>query len=149
MDIMMLVLLGHFALKGTTWRLPLALLAFYIVRFLVQVSTARLNSAQFMFKMRYPEGYLWHFPGFFSIFVPYGRTNDFFFSGHIGASVIGYSEAKALKLHKFSAFCIVVCVYQFMLMVFMRGHYFIDLLTGCVMGHYIWMTAQNYSFIID
>jgi hypothetical protein len=29
------------------------------------------------------EGFLWFFPGIYSLFVPYFDTNDFYFSGHL------------------------------------------------------------------
>jgi len=34
--------------------------------------------------MEKPSGYIWHYPGFPSLVVPYAATNDFFFSGHVG-----------------------------------------------------------------
>ena len=34
--------------------------------------------------MTFPQGYFWDYPGFPSLVIPYGRTSDFFFSGHTG-----------------------------------------------------------------
>lgn len=36
-----------------------------------------------------PTGAIWHHPGFPSLFVTYGTSNDFFFSGHTAISVLG------------------------------------------------------------
>lgn len=99
--------------------------------------------------MRYPEGYLWDFPGVYSITVPYGRTNDFFFSGHIGCCVICYCEYKAHGWFKFANFSAITCACQGMLMVSLRGHYAIDLITGIIFAHYIWLIAERYSYLID
>jgi hypothetical protein len=41
-----------------------------------------------IFLIEMPQGYNWAFPGFFSLFVPYGKTADFFYSGHIGGCMI-------------------------------------------------------------
>ena len=59
--------------------------------------------------MRFPEGYLWDFPGIYSITVPYGKTNDFFYSGHIGCAVICYNEYKANGWFKFATFSLITC----------------------------------------
>jgi hypothetical protein len=99
--------------------------------------------------MRYPDGYLWDFPGVYSITVPYGRTNDFFFSGHIGCCVICACEYKACGWFKFAWFSSIVCVMQGSLMVSLRGHYAIDLVTGVIFAHYIWLIAERYSYLID
>lgn len=45
-----------------------------------------------IFHMRFPVGYYWSDPNFFSISVPYGRTSDFFFSGHCGFLSICFFE---------------------------------------------------------
>lgn len=76
MDITMIVGIFMFVVRGKSWRLPIALIMFYLLRMLVQK----------LFLMRYPEGYLWDYPGFPSLVVPYGKTNDFFYSGHIGGA---------------------------------------------------------------
>ena len=99
--------------------------------------------------MRYPDGYLWDFPGFYSITVPYGKTNDFFFSGHIGCCVIQIFEFNAIGWKKLAHFSAITMVLQFCLMICLRGHYFIDLVSGVIFGHYFWMNAEKYSYLVD
>jgi hypothetical protein len=53
---------------------------------------------------------LWDFPGFYSITVPYGRTNDFFFSGHIGCCMINFCEYSRNKWNKMAWFSILCLV---------------------------------------
>ncbi len=98
---------------------------------------------------RYPDGYLWEFPGFYSITVPYGKTNDFFFSGHVGCCVIMMLEFRAYGWYRFQWFSFATAIMQVLLMIALRGHYFIDLISGVIFSHYIWMMAERYSFIID
>ena len=99
--------------------------------------------------MRYPDGYLWDFPGFYSITVPYGKTNDFFFSGHIGCCLINYCEYRALGWTKMATFSFLTMALQFSLMIFLRGHYIVDLISGIVFGHYFWLLGERFSYLID
>ena len=60
---------------GRTFRFFLAAMTFYTVRFLIQ----------FLAVLQFPkEGYIWDYPGWPALFVPYGQTPDFFYSGHTG-----------------------------------------------------------------
>jgi hypothetical protein len=99
--------------------------------------------------MAYPEGYLWDYPGIYSLTVPYGSTNDFFYSGHVGCSIICALEYWSLGWKKMSYFSLTTCLAQTSLMISMRGHYTIDLITGIIMGHYVWMLAERHSYLID
>lgn len=99
--------------------------------------------------MRFPENYLWGFPGFYSITVPYGKSNDFFFSGHIGCCMIQYCEFGAIGWKKMEKFSLLSLCMQFVLMTATRGHYFIDMISGVVFGHYMWLLAEKYSYLID
>ena len=102
-----------------------------------------------MFSMRYPEGYLWDFPGFYSITVPYGKTNDFYYSGHVGCCLICFLEYKANGWNKFAYFSLFTLIFQGTLMICLRGHYSIDIFGGLVFAHYIWMIAERYSYLVD
>ena len=82
MDILMVFSFYRFARYSSTWRLPLAMFAFYGIR-------AFLQTGWYVEK---PDGYNWAYPGFLSIFVPYGETSDFFYSGHVGVCVIMFLE---------------------------------------------------------
>jgi len=97
MDFMIMLQFYRFAIHTRTWRFPIALISIYMIRFMLMVWPLSLIFHQFLFKMRYPEGYLWEFPGFYSLTVPYGKTNDFFFSGHIACCVVNMLEYRANK----------------------------------------------------
>jgi hypothetical protein len=34
-------------------------------------------------------------------------------------------------------------------MIFLRGHYAIDIVTGVIFAHWIWLLAERYSYLID
>lgn len=81
--------------------------------------------------------------------MPYGKTNDFFFSGHVGCCVINILEFNAFGWYRFGWFSFATCIMQIMLMISLRGHYFIDLVSGVIFAHYIWMMAERYSYVVD
>ena len=81
--------------------------------------------------------------------MPYGKTNDFFFSGHVGCCIINYLEYSAIGWRKLARFSAVTCIFQVALMVSLRGHYFIDLISGVVFAHYLWMLSERYSYLVD
>lgn len=113
---------------------PLLFLAmFYLFRMLVQN----------VFMMSIPNGMIWDYPGIPSITISYAYTTDFFFSGHVGilvfTSLENYSN-KNYQMMKISIFSVVV---EFMVMVVLRGHYSIDLISGVIFGHYFWMLSNK------
>jgi hypothetical protein len=63
---------------SSSYRLILASAMFYVTR----------SVCQSLIVIEYPEGYNWGYPGFFSFSIPYGETNDFFYSGHVGICVV-------------------------------------------------------------
>ena len=85
MDFMQMLGLLMFYLRYFTVRTPIAFAILFPLRQLIQN----------IFLMGRPSGFLWSDPGIPSITVPYHDTNDFFFSGHVGASVIYLLEFKA------------------------------------------------------
>jgi hypothetical protein len=99
--------------------------------------------------MRYPEGYLWEFPGVYSLTVPYGKTNDFFYSGHVSTAVIALLEFRTNGHYLMAVFSGITLIMQVTLMVFLRGHYMIDLITGLIFGHYFFIMAEKYSYLVD
>ena len=79
MDIIVVSLFAFFLYsKEASWRIPLEFALFYGLRF----------ACLAIFAMRTPQGFYWEYPGFYSLTVPYGWTNDFFYSGHIGACIL-------------------------------------------------------------
>lgn len=85
----------------------------------------------------------------YSLTVPYGRTNDFFYSGHVGCCVICFLEFQSIGWNKMALFSFFNVFCQVFLMISLRGHYTIDMITGIIAGHYIWMLAEKYSYLID
>ena len=141
MDVIVVSLFCYFLCspRKSAWRIPLEFLLFYGLRF----------TCLFLFAMQTPKGFYWDYPGFPSLTVPYGWTNDFFYSGHIGACILCFCEFRDCSKGDRSSKCmagltvvsIVSLIAQVMVMLVTRGHYTIDLIAGVVIGHYCHLLA--------
>jgi hypothetical protein len=99
--------------------------------------------------MRYPEGFLWDYPGFPAIAISYLRTNDFFYSGHVGMPIImGLEFKKEGKMGLFW-FSIFTCFFEAFTMIVTRGHYIIDLISGIIFAHYFYILVNEYIGVLD
>lgn len=139
MDVCMLVGLFRFATLGTTWRVIMAGIMFYGFRFFLQD----------IWFVQYPDGYNWGYPGIMSIFVPYGETADFFYSGHVGICMIMYLEFNKEQWHYWSYFALSTMSMQFIMMICLRSHYTVDMISGLIFAHYFFMLAEKHSYILD
>lgn len=99
--------------------------------------------------MSYPEGFIWEYPGFPSIMVSYLKTNDFFYSGHVGLPVLLMCEFYILKYYYMFGFCIATFFIEFFTMLATRGHYTIDLITGAIFAHYIFQNVERNIHYLD
>ena len=126
-------------LKGTTMRLPLTLCMFYPTR----------NVLQAIFLMGRPVGDLFYDPGFPSLTVPYFDTNDFYYSGHVGVTTIFASEYLAMRWNKMSAFCIILVIDCWFVLMLVRTHYVIDFTTGYAVSRMMHRIAEKLSYYPD
>ena len=95
------------------------------------------------------DGFLFGDPGFRSLTVPYHDTNDFYYSGHIGTCFLIVLEYRSNKWFKMSYFTLFILINQWMMMCLVRTHYIIDMITGLIVSHYVFMIAERLSFFID
>lgn len=82
MDCFSLSIFVYWLLFIRNLRFMLTVTLFYVIR----------SIHMLVFHLRFPIGYYWNDPHFLSLTVPYGRTSDFFFSGHCGFLAICYFE---------------------------------------------------------
>ncbi len=129
----------HWAFWGRSWRMVFAIVIFYMFRAAVQN----------IFQMKYPEGYLWEYPGFPSLTISYLKTNDFFFSGHVGFPIIIAMECHNLGKSFMVIFCFLTCGIEAFTMIVTRGHYCIDLITGMIFSHYVYILVEKHIDKID
>lgn len=125
--------------KQNSWTYPLAFLLFYGSRSLIQS----------IFTMQFYDTFIFENPGFLSIVVPYFRTPDFFFSGHIGCSLILSLSFKDWGYTTFSYYYIFVLFVEALMMTLTRAHYSIDIIFGFIFGHYVFLLSKKASSYFD
>lgn len=80
-----------------------------------------------------PEGMIWRHPGFPSVFVTYGVSNDLFFSGHTALAVYGALElATAQSSPWFYAFGGFIIAFEVLTVLALRAHWNMDVFTGAI-----------------
>lgn len=104
---------------------------------------------QRFFLMRVPPGYAWDYPGFPSLTVSYEKTSDFFYSGHVGVMLFCALENRHLGNYYMMWVALFVCALEFVIMIFLRGHYSVDLISGLVFSHYYWIVSEGMADKLD
>jgi hypothetical protein len=84
-----------------------------------------------------------------SIFVPYGETADFFYSGHVGICMIMFLEFWSVGWKFMAIYSLFTMAAQAFLMVALRSHYTMDMISGVIFAHYLWIMSEKYSYLID
>jgi hypothetical protein len=128
-----------YGLWGTTWRPIVFAASFYAIRGFLQASTV----------LGFPEGFIWEFPGVYSVLITYVKSSDFFYSGHVGVMLfcgLYFHEHKHEWLAFYSIFCI-AC--EAIIMVLVRCHYGIDIFGGLIFCHYFWTVCEIPSRFVD
>lgn len=95
------------------------------------------------------DGFIFGDPGVYSLTVPYHDTNDFFYSGHVGTCFIIVLEYFAFGWTKMSLFTCFIMINQWFMMTAVRTHYIIDLITGLIFAHYIFIVSEKLSYFVD
>jgi len=80
-----------------------------------------------------PDGMLWYDPGFPSLLVTYGVSNDLFFSGHTALAVLGIVElARLVRRRWLTILALVVACFEILAVLMLRAHYTMDVYAGAV-----------------
>ena len=86
-----------------------------------------------------PAGMIWRDPGFPTLLVTYGVSNDLFFSGHTALAVLGAIELSQIGPWWLGATAIVLAAAQALLVLVLRAHYTMDVITGALAA---WFAAE-------
>ena len=93
-----------------------------------------------------PPNAIWHYPGFPSLLVTYGVSNDYFFSGHTAIAVLGATELARLGKRWLAAVGVLIVVFEMATVLVLRAHYTMDVFTGLVTGLYAAYLAGRFLF---
>ncbi|OYV05608.1 MAG: hypothetical protein CFE26_10710 [Verrucomicrobiales bacterium VVV1] len=77
-----------------------------------------------------PPGIIWRDPGFPTLLVTYGVSNDFFFSGHTALVVLGAIEICNVAPWWLGLLAILIAVGEALLVLVLRAHYTLDVVAG-------------------
>jgi len=92
-----------------------------------------------------PPNAIWHYPGFPSLLVTYGVSNDYFFSGHTAIAVLGATEIARLSNRWLTSVGILIAIFEVATVLILRAHYTMDVFTGVVTGLYASYLADRIS----
>lgn len=79
-----------------------------------------------------PERMIWRNPGFPSLLVTYGVSNDFFFSGHTAVAVLGAIVMVALCPLWVGVLAVLVALFEMAAVLILRAHYTMDVFSAVV-----------------
>ena len=127
-DLNLVILSLRFLFYAHSTRIVLLIFVFYLVRTFVQR----------IFFVQFPQHYIFLYPGFFSIAVPYTPSNDFFFSGHVGICTFFFLEFSQDQKTALQGLALVTILLNMFTLLVMRAHYSIDLAVGIVVAHYLY-----------
>ena len=122
-----------------SYRILITFTLFYLVRGILQEN----------FLLSRLEGFLWWYPGWPAITNPYHDILDFFYSGHIGNTFIHTWEFHQNGQTNISAIGVLIWLSMWPLLILVRTHFWIDLTTGLIVGHWSCMMGEWLSYPVD
>ena len=120
-DLFGLFLIGV-SIFGATLRPFIAMFSLYALRQICQTICT----------LPIPPGMIFRPPGFPSLLVTYGTSNDFFFSGHTAIAVLGALEIAQFGMPLLTAAAILIAVLEALTVLVLRAHYTMDVFAAAV-----------------
>ena len=101
------------------------------------------------FLMGRQKGFLWYDPGVLALTVPYHDTNDFYYSGHIGTATLYMHEFFVYECYIMGGIALINYINCWFLMIFLRTHYVIDLVSGFIIALWALNISEMLSYFLD
>lgn len=135
------VILGcaFFVFKFKSMRVMMGLTAVYASRAVFQN----------IYLMEIPKESTFRYPGFISLFVPYFQSNDYFYSGHVSLPTVISYEFWKIKYYWTAVLVFHVGLLQLGMMLWVRGHYGIDMYAGFIFSFYFCQIANMNVHYVD
>jgi hypothetical protein len=92
-----------------------------------------------------PPDAIWHYPGFPSLLVTYGVSNDYFFSAHTALTVLAATELAKFGKKWLTVVAIGFVLFEMGTVLVLRAHYTMDVFTGLVTGLYAAYLAEKWA----
>lgn len=94
----------------------------------------------------FPDPYLFFDPGLYSILVTYGKTNDFFYSGHSGLTCILTLEGFRYNRKYFKWLALAAFLYTICILRLIGGHYTNDIIIGVATACFCHFLVFRYKY---
>jgi hypothetical protein len=127
------------AIFGPTLQPFIALLIVFVLR----------QSCQATVTLPTPPGILWRHPGFPSLLVTYGVSNDFFFSGHTAMAVLGALQLFHAGPPWLAALGAMVAVVEAFTVIVLRAHYTMDVFAAVFAAWAADVAARHLAPMVD
>ena len=96
-----------------------------------------------------PEGMIWRSPGFPSLLVTYGTSNDLFFSGHTALAVYGSLELAHVGGTAAAILGAAIVLVEAAAVIVLRAHYTMDVFAGAVTALWVWCVSSALAPGVD
>jgi hypothetical protein len=93
---------------------------------------------------------LWHDPGFYSLFLNYYISGDFYFSAYVGINILGALEMHEIFRKKWLTFSIFMIVFVIIFIdMVLRTHYSTDIYTSIITAVFVYLFMQPFIPTVD
>lgn len=96
-----------------------------------------------------PEGLIWHYPGFPSLFSNYSIYNDFYYSAYVGINILKTMYLWKFKIKWVNVAGILIIIYEAFADLILRSHYTADIFTSTVTAIAVFLYTRKLSLAID
>lgn len=96
-----------------------------------------------------PAGMIWRDPGFPTLLVTYGVSNDLFFSGHTALAVLGAIETCRFCPWWLGLTACLIALGEVVVVLVLRAHYTMDVITGAFAAWFAADMAVRLAPVID
>ena len=92
-----------------------------------------------------PAKMIWRDPGVPSLFVTYGVSNDFFFSGHTAVAILGAVEIARIFPWWVGVIAASIAIFEASVVLVLRAHYTMDVIAAVFVAYFA-IHASNWFF---
>jgi hypothetical protein len=96
-----------------------------------------------------PVGMIWRDPGFPTVLVTYGTSNDLFFSGHTAIAVYGAATLAGALGTPGIVLGILIAAFEIGVVLVLRAHYTMDVFAGAITALYVHRLAIQFAPAVD
>src|SRR3954452_24734371 len=96
-----------------------------------------------------PVGMIWRDPGFPTVLVTYGTSNDLFFSGHTAIAIYGATVLMTTFGPIGIALGLAIAAFEIGTVLVLRAHYTMDVFTGAITALYVHQLAWKFAPAVD